>query len=165
MPADSRWYVLVAGAFILHNTEEGIGAPAMVRQLQTQAPRFLRAFYSQVDASDLRLGLAILTLVGIALALVAIRTPRATGSAYAMLVFATVIGINALGHIALSMIFRAYMPGVVTAVLLCLPVAIALWYRFLKDASIPRTWLWTAVPAALLVHGPLLAAFVRTISM
>lgn len=161
----SRWYILVACAFTLHNTEEALGAPAMVRQLQTQAPRFLRSFYSQVDVSDLRLGLAVLTLLGIALALIAIRTPRATSSAYAMLAFATVIGINASAHIVLSVIFRAYMPGLLTATFLCVPVAIALWYRVWKDAWIPRTWLWTVVPAALLVHFPLLAGFIRTISV
>ena len=151
--------------FTLHNTEESLGAPAMVRQMQTQAPRFLRSFYSQVDVSDLRVGLGVLTLLGIALALIAIRTPRATGSAYAMLVFATVIGINAVAHIALSVIFRAYMPGLLTAILLCLPVAIALWYRVWKEAWISRTWLWTALPAGLLVHGPLLAGFIRSISV
>jgi hypothetical protein len=160
-----RWYIFVAGAFALHNTEEAIGAPAMLRQLQSQAPRFLRDFYSQVDVSDLRLGLAVLTLVGIAIAFVAIRTPRATGSAYAMLVFGTVIGINAFAHIVLSAIFRGYMPGVLTAIFFCLPVAIALWYRVWKDVWIPRTWLWTVVPAALLVHGPLLAGFIRTTSV
>lgn len=137
----------------------------MVRLLQSQAPRFLRSFYSQVDVSDLRFGLAVLTLLGVALALIAIRIPRATGSAYAMLVFATVIGINAFAHIVLSVIFRAYMPGLLTAICLCLPVAIALWYRAWKDAWIPRTWIWTLVPAALLVHGPLLAGFIRTISV
>lgn len=137
----------------------------MVRLLQSQAPRFLRSFYSQVDVSDLRFGLAVLTLLGVALALIAIRIPRATGSAYAMLVFATVIGINAFAHIVLSVIFRAYMPGLLTAIFLCLPVAIALWYRAWKDAWIPRTWIWTVVPAALLVHGPLLAGFIRTISV
>lgn len=137
----------------------------MVRLLQSQAPRFLRSFYSQVDVSDLRFGLAVLTLLGVTLALIAIRIPRATGSAYAMLVFATVIGINAFAHIVLSVIFRAYMPGLLTAICLCLPVAIALWYRAWKDAWIPRTWIWTVVPAALLVHGPLLAGFIRTISV
>jgi hypothetical protein len=161
----NRWYILVAGVFTLHNTEEALGAPAMLRQLQSQAPRFLRSFYSQVDVSDLRFGLAVLTLLGIALAAIAIRTSRATGSAYAMLVFGTVIGINAFAHIVLSVIFRAYMPGLLTAIFLCLPVAIALWYRVWKDAWIPRTWLWTVVPAALLVHGPLLAGFIRTISV
>ena len=160
----NRWYFLVAGAFALHNTEEALGAPEMLRLLRSQAPRFLRSFYSQVDVSDLRLGLAVLTLAGIALALIAIRTPRANGSAYAMLVFATVIGINAFSHIVLSVVFRAYMPGLVTAIFLCVPVAVGLWYRVWKDAWIPRTWLWTVVPGALLVHGPLLAGFIRTIS-
>lgn len=160
----NRWYVFVAGAFTLHNTEEALGAPAMVRLLQSQAPRFLRALYSGVEVSDLRFGLAVLTLLGIALALAAIRSPRATGSAYAMLVFATVIGINAFAHIVLSVIFRAYMPGLLTAIFLCLPVTIALWYRVWKDGWIPRTWLWTVVPAALLVHGPLLAGFIRAVA-
>jgi len=160
----SRWYIVVAGAFTLHNTEEAVGAQAMLRQVQSQAPRFLRSFYSQVDVSDLRLGLAVLTLIGIALALIAIRTPRAPRSTYVMLLFSTVIGINAFAHIMLSVIFREYMPGLLTAIFLCLPVAVALWYRAWKDAWIPRTWLWTVVPAALLVHGPLLAGFIRTIS-
>lgn len=137
----------------------------MLHQLQSQAPRFLRSFYSQVDVSDLRTGLAVLTLLGIVLALTAIRTPRAAGWAYAMLVFATVIGLNAFAHIVLSLVFRADIPGLMTAIFLCLPLAIALWYRAWKDAWIPRTWLWSVVPAALLVHGPLLAGFVRTIGV
>lgn len=161
----SRWYFLVAGAFTLHNAEESIGAPTMLHQLQSQAPRFLRSFYSQVDVSDLRTGLAVLTLLGIALAVAAARIPRATGWAYAMLVFGSVIGINAFAHIVLSLIFRAYMPGLLTAVFLCIPVAVMLWYRAWRDAWIPRTWLWTVIPVTLLVHGPLLAGFVRTIGV
>lgn len=157
-------YILVAGVFSLHNTEEAIGAPDMLRQMQSQAPRFLRSFYSQVDVSDLRTGLAVLTLLGIALAVIAIRQARSAGWTYAMLLFATVIGINAVAHLVLAVIFRTYMPGLLTAIVLCLPVAIALWYRVWKDGPIPRTWLWTVVPAALVVHGPLLAGFIRIIS-
>jgi ABC-type proline/glycine betaine transport system permease subunit len=38
-------------------------------------------------------------------------------SSYAMLVFAVLIGLNALGHVVLSSIYRTYVPGLITALI------------------------------------------------
>ena len=78
-----------------------------------------------------------------------------------MLVFAAVIGLNALAHLALSGVARTFMPGLVTAVLMTLPVAIVVCLRARRDRWVSTTAYRTAFPMALVIHGPVLALFVR----
>ena len=129
--------------------------------MQTRAPGFLRELYAGIQASELRASLLVLTLVGLVLAAVAARNPGRSGWAYAMLVFGAVIGVNALAHVGFAIAFRSYMPGLVTAVLVTLPISAVVLIRGRREAWVPRTAYWTIAPAAIIVHGPLLAGFVR----
>ena len=156
-----RWYLLLAFVFAIHNLEEGLAAPRMVELLQTRGPSFLGALYAGVDADGLRAGLVILSAAGFVLALAAGRTPEAAGAAYAMIVFAAVIGINALAHSALSLLYESSMPGLLTAVLLTGPAAVAVLVRARQETWIGAAAWWTVLPAAALIHGPLLAVLIN----
>jgi hypothetical protein len=156
------WYIIIGVAFAVHNAEETTAAPRLLEFMQSGAPIALGAFYEGVNAAELRFSLAILTLGGLGVTAFAARFPITPGWAYAMLVFAAVIGVNAFAHIVMSGVARTYMPGLVTAVLLTLPVAISVLLRARRDSWVSTTAYWTAIPVALVIHGPVLVFFVRT---
>ena len=155
------WYVAVVLAFALHNLEEAVAAPRMLDLLQSRGPGYLRAFYSGIDAFTLRTSLLILTVLAILVTLAAARRPNRPGSAYAMLVFGAVIGLNALAHVALAVALRAYMPGLATALLLTLPVSALLLTLAHRERWVSSPVFWTILPAAIVVHGPVLLGFIR----
>jgi hypothetical protein len=154
------WYFLIGLAFALHNSEEAIAAPRMLAMMQARGPALLRAFYSGIEVAELRVSLFILTALGLFLTLMAARNEESTGSAYTMLVFAALIGLNALMHIALAVTFRTYMPGLITAILLTLPLSLLVLSRAFRERWVPTRAYWSVIPAAVVVHGPLLAAFI-----
>ena len=166
LPTDSvsrrAWYLSIGVAFAAHNVEEATAAPRLLEFMQSGAPIAFRAFYEGINATELRFSLTILTLVGLVVTALAARLALGPRGAYAMLVFAAVIGLNALAHVALSGIARTYMPGLVTAVLLTLPVAIMVFVRARRDNWVSATAYWTAFPLALVIHGPVLVLFVHT---
>jgi hypothetical protein len=156
------WYLLTAVAFALHNAEEAAAAPRLLDLLQSRAPTFLRSFYAGIQVSELRTSLFVLTVVALLLATAARRAPSAPGWSYTMLVFAAVIGLNALAHVSLSIAFGTYMPGLITAGVLTLPVSMAVLMRGWRDRwALPAAY-WTILPTAVIVHGPALAVFIGT---
>jgi Protein of unknown function with HXXEE motif len=128
------WYLSVALAFAIHNAEEATAAPRLLNFMQSIGPMAFRAFYEGITASELRASLVVLTLLGIIITAFAVRSPHRPPRAYAMLVFAAVIALNALAHVALSGIYRAYMPGLVTALLVTMPVGVMIFFRARRDA-------------------------------
>jgi hypothetical protein len=163
MPALSRpgWYLLLAGVFATHNAEEAVAAPRTLELMRTHAPGALRSLYVDMSVGQLRTNLAVLSVLALALAIVAARRPCGRGWSYGMLLLATVMGLNALAHVAFALTWRAYMPGLVTALGLTLPCALIALRRGWREAWVARNHFWTLLPVALLVHGPLLAAFIR----
>ena len=156
------WYLTVAFAFAIHNAEEATTAPSLLQFMQSSAPLALRAFYEGINASELRVSLTVLTFLGFVATTFAARSPHSPRWAYVMLVFAAVIGVNALAHLVLASIFRTYMPGLITAVIVTLPVAAMTLLRARHEKWVASTAYWTVLPAALLVHGPVLALFIET---
>lgn len=131
----------------------------MLATMASRGPGLLRAIYSGVDVAELRVSLIVLTALGLFVTLIAARNETSFASTYTMLVFAALIGINALMHIAFAIMFRAYTPGLVTALLLTLPVALLTLQRAVRERWLTRRAMWSVVPAAVFVHGPLLAAY------
>lgn len=156
------WYITVALAFAVHNVEEATAAPRLLHFMESSAPRALRAFYEGINASELRASLLVLTLLGLVVTASAVRSPHRSLWAYMMLGFAAVIGVNALAHVALSGIFRTYIPGLLTAVIVTLPVAALALVRARRDKWVSSTAYWTVLPMAVVIHGPVLALFIQT---
>jgi hypothetical protein len=154
------WYLAVALAFAVHNVEEGIGAPRLLQLMQSRAPQFLRPIYVGISPAEFRVSIALLVLIGFCLAVLAARSPTSRAWAYVMLVFGTVIGINGLGHVTFSATWREYMPGTLTAIALTIPVAFGVLVRSRREAWIRQSMRWTVLPAAIVIHGPVLAALV-----
>lgn len=62
----------------------------------------------------------------------------------------------------LTIAFRTYMPGVVTAVSITLPVSAMLLRRARREAWVSTPVFWAVIPIAALVHGPVLGVFLRS---
>lgn len=155
------WFLLVGAAFTLHNGEEALAAPRLLEFMLTRGPGFLRDFYAGVTPSELQASLLILTALGLVVTAAATRAPAAPASAFAMMVFAALLGLNAVAHLGLAVVARAYMPGLVTALLINLPLSTMLLLHARREGWVSRAAFWAVIPVGLVLHGPVLAAFLR----
>lgn len=156
------WYLLVGVAFAVHNGEEALAAGRLLEFMQAHAPAFVGALYAGITISELQTSLLMLTAIGFFVSALAASSPRSPASAFGMMVFAAVLALNGLLHIGLSVTSRSYMPGVVTALLITLPLSMLLLLRARREAW-TSTWVfWAVVPAAVLIHGPVLVSFLQT---
>lgn len=154
-----RWCLILSLAWILHNSEEWLLAPQMLRFMQSEAPDFVRNVYAAITVPELQAALLILTSVVLAvIALAAVFASTAT-AAFGIMVLAALLGLNAVFHIALSIDTGAYAPGLLTAVIVSLPVAITLLVQARRQRWTSTPAFLAVVPAAVLVHGPVLDAF------
>lgn len=155
------WFLILGLAFALHNGEEAIRAAHMLQFMQSDAPGFLRDAYAGITVSELQGSLLILTgLVFLGIAVAAVFS-AAAASAFGMMVLAALLGLNGVFHIVLSLQAGAYMPGLATALLISLPVSVTLLVRARQQRWVPARAFWTVLPAAVLIHGPVLGAVLR----
>src|SRR5262245_47214855 len=120
------WHLILALAFCVHNSEEWLLARQMLQFMQSDAPAFLRDIYAGITVSELQGVLLILTGVVLVVIAIAAVFAAATVSAFAVMVLAALLGLNAVFHIVMFIQTGIYLPGLVTAVLVSLPVAAAL---------------------------------------
>jgi heme/copper-type cytochrome/quinol oxidase subunit 4 len=155
------WYLLVGVAFAVHNSEEAFAAGRLLTFMQSYAPAFVRGFYAGITIAELQINLIILTALGFAVSMAAASSRGSSASVFAMLVLAAVLALNALLHVGFSIGTRSYMPGVMTALLITLPLSLLLLVKARREAWLPTSAFWAVVPAAVFVHGPVLAVFLR----
>ena len=133
---------LLAFAFVLHEAEEwNLAAWERVHfepppQLSDLAVRTLLVLFACLAFSFTALALRLLSLRGALIALLP-------------LFIAVVLG-NALTHIFWLFYFRAYAPGVVTSILLLVPLTSTLVYRVLEERLVPRVYVFGLVALAAL---------------
>jgi hypothetical protein len=162
MRADSRsdrisgrwWYFFLGLAFVVHNSEEVLLAPQMLRFMQSDAPGFVREFHAGITVSELQAVLLILTALVLMVIAIAAVFAAAAASAFGLIALAALLGLNAVFHIGLFIQTGVYSAGLATAVLVSLPVAATLLVRARRQRWIPARAFWAAVPVAVLVHGP-----------
>ena len=152
------WCLILGLAFGLHNSEEVLLAPQVLQFMQSDAPGALRAVYAGITVSELQGVLLILTAASLGVIAIAAVLAAAAASAFGMMVLAATLGLNAVFHIVLFVQTRAWLPGLVTAVLVSLPVAAALLAQARRQRWTPAPAFWTVVPVAVIVHGPVLDA-------
>ena len=137
----------------LHNLEESIWLPAWSQHAGK--------WYPPVEAGAFRFAAAVLTVAAVSIAIAAMRGGGQSVAAYLSFGYTIAMLANAVvPHIALSLVLRAYTPGVATA-LLEVPVLALLARLAVKEDYVSG---WRAVeyavgvPAVLLLSiRPLLA--------
>jgi hypothetical protein len=142
----------------LHNAEEAIFFPRYLPFVLARLPSGWQAVAGPVTSGQVWLALAAITLLGFVVALWADRRPDSQAALWLLLLIQTTMLVNALWHVGAAVVlFGGYAPGLATALLLNAPFSIYLLRRARVEGWLSRRALWALLPAALVVHGPLLS--------
>ena len=111
----------------LHNLEEATWLPGFWQN---------RSWHLPISAAEFRIAAGLVAILAYMLTYLSIRGGKKSVSAYMMASFSTIMFLNAIWHIAAAVYVRSYAPGVVTAILLVLPVTIYLLRRALREGYV-----------------------------
>jgi hypothetical protein len=138
-------------ALALHNLEEAIWFPAWSQHA---------GFWERpIGATEFRIAAVLLTILAFAMTFWSVRTRQEALRTYMLAGFLFAMLLNVIFHVAATVGLREYAPGVVTAVLINLPVIGYLLRRMFRDkwVSWPKALLaFIVVPLALLLLIPVL---------
>lgn len=157
MPSKQAIAWIALALVTLHNVEEAFA----FRTYLPRIPGLLREPFSglaqAVSYPSMLLALAMVTLIAAMVALTMAVRPQSPWASWAFLTLQAVMGINAVAHLASALlVFGGYGPGVVTAVLLNAPFAVYCFTLAHRERWVGRAALLSTIPAALLLHGPVL---------
>jgi len=149
---------LVPAFVTLHNAEEAVAFRRVLPTIPTLLPPPFAAVAARLTYPTLLIALVVVSLLNVAVAIVVSRNPTARWGLWLLLVVEATMAVNALSHVLVAVIvFHRYAPGLVTAVLVNAPFAVYCFRRASREHWVsPRAMVGT-IPAALVVHGPLLA--------
>lgn len=114
-------------AVTLHSLEEAIYMPPWLPTQGRQLP-------AHPGAEKIWFGLLFLTLAAFAVTYLSAQQGKQSTSAYLLFGYITAMLLNVLlPHIPATLVFREYTPGVVTAVLINLPVMSILLFKAVRE--------------------------------
>lgn len=143
-----------------HNAEEAFAGPGWIVAHESLlreyfGPRMLAAW----SAGSFRTSLAVLTLALLVVALMAALAPRRGAAVYVLLGVVAAFGANAVvPHIAGAILLRGYVPGLVTAALLVLPLNVWLYASATRSGHASATGAAVAASLGVAGYGTLVAA-------
>jgi hypothetical protein len=149
---------LVPAFVTLHNAEEAVAFRRVLPTIPTLLPPPFAAVAARLTYPTLLIALVVVSLLNVAVAIVVSRNPTARWGLWLLLVVEATMAVNAVSHALLAtIIFRGYAPGVVTALVVNIPFAVYCFRRAARENWVSRGALGATIPAALVVHGPVLA--------
>lgn len=144
------WAVALGAS--IHNLEEALLFPAY-------ATRFGR-WYASISAQAFGVAASILSVLGLLAAVLASLGGAHSAGAYLITAYALAMALNAIiPHLAACVVFRAYIPGAASGLLLTLPLGAWFVYRALtEDYVAPASFAFVgpAVVLGMLTSIPLL---------
>ena len=143
----------------IHNAEEAVAFRHYLPMTRELLPAPLASLEAHLSYAALLQALAGLSILAFLLALVVNARPGAQRSLWLLLVLEMAVGLNVLAHLAsAALLFHGYGPGLVTALLVNAPFAVYCFRRAKREQWVGSTALRATVPAALMLHGPVLLA-------
>jgi hypothetical protein len=101
--------------------------------------------------------LAVVSAMAFLVALAAAVWPQSPRALWALLTLEAVVGLNVVAHVlSATLVFHGYGPGLATALLVNAPFAIYCFQRARRERWVSSAALAATIPAALMLHGPLL---------
>jgi hypothetical protein len=147
----------VPAILTLHNLEEALTFQRWLPVIQTRVPFGLQAWFDDISPGTLHIALVVATAVPWAVALWSARRPSSALASWFVLLVQAVVLLNVFWHLFVAgVLLRGYSPGLLTAVTLNLPFSMYLFTRATQEGWCSRGAAIALIPAALLVHGPLL---------
>jgi hypothetical protein len=145
---------LLPATFIVHDSEEILTIPSWIARNEPtlQAIRRLGPLGDRVVANLPRTTGAVATAVAVELIVLAIATAwlsRHPRRGLGLGIYTVLLGLfvgHSVTHVGLTILFRGYTPGVITAVVLIPPMGVYLYRRLLESSLV--TWR-TAIAAAI----------------
>ncbi|MGE5246345.1 MAG: HXXEE domain-containing protein [Betaproteobacteria bacterium] len=152
--------LLVPILLTLHNVEEAMTFGPWLPLVQARAPVLLQLWINEVSLKGLPMALVVATAVPWAVAVWAASRPSYGIAIWSLLLVQAVVLVNVFWHLGAAVVLQGYAPGLLTAVMFNLPFSVYLFRRAVRDRWCSTHALIGLVPAALVVHGPLLMGLV-----
>lgn len=151
---------LIPVFLLLHNAEEAVAFRSFLPSLTTRLPPAVAPLV-HVQYPQMLVALAVATLVPLLVVASAARAPDRPVRLWPALLVQTVVLLNVLSHLAAAVFLtHGYSPGLLTALGVNLPFSVYLLRRAARERWVSRRALHWCVPAALVVHGPLLLGLI-----
>lgn len=148
---------LALGLLTMHNAEEAVALSHYLPQLASSFPAPFTSFAAALSYMDMLLALAVVQVLALVVTLTAAVRPRSPGALWAFLTLEAVLALNAVAHLLIAVVLlHGYTPGLATALLVNAPFAGYCFRRARREQWLSAAALRATVPAALLLHGPVL---------
>ena len=141
----------------LHNAEEALAFQAYVPPMRTLLPKPFASLEASLSYSTILGALIVLSASAFVIAWAAAARPKSEGMLWALLVLEAAVGVNVIAHLlSAAIVFHGYGPGLATALMINAPFAIYCFRRARREQWLSPAALRAIVPAALILHGPIL---------
>jgi uncharacterized protein with HXXEE motif len=154
IPRRLLWYI--PALLFLHNLEEALTIPRYLPIIQARAPQALQPWFATMSYPVFLWAVTIVTLVPLAIVAYASSRPGRHWTYWAAALVQAVVALNVASHVAGAIYLGGYAPGVLTAVVLNLPFSIYFFRRAAHEGWFTRRELWSLIPGAVVLHGPVL---------
>jgi uncharacterized protein with HXXEE motif len=160
--APPRLIWAVPAAVLIHNVEEALTFPRYAPSVLAIVPDAVRPLMP--SARYMYVALLVVTAIPIGLALLALRRAGGAWATYGLLLVAAVVLVNVVWHLLAATLLGGYAPGVVTAVIVNLPVMAAAlrWAR--REGWLSKGALWLYLAVGVMLHGAALLALLAVVS-
>ena len=158
-----RWIWAAPLVFIVHDSEEIATIGPWLAAHRAQLPPVVQPL-TAVTTAQFTLAVAAL-FVGVLVAAIhgVVRARRAARSIPFLLIAGALIG-NGVTHVMQGVYFRAYTPGLVTAVLLVLPYGVLLGRALQAAGLVSRNEWLAAIALGAVLQGPIVAALLYAVT-
>jgi hypothetical protein len=150
---------LVPVLFLVHNIEEGLYMRETMDHVRAGMPRFLRVILPPVSYEQFLVSLILVTAVVFFLAIVGELDRERSWGVYCMLGVQMVLLLNVAAHLTTMVVVRSYTAGVATSLLVNLPFSVFLFQRAIRERWIGLAGFLLLIPAAAVIHVPVLFGF------
>lgn len=148
---------LSLGFFTLHNAEEALAFRRYVPMMPTLLPEPFAGIAATLSYPTMLVALATVSILALSIALAIKLWPQSARAVWPLLTLEATLALNVIAHvISVLVVFHGYGPGLATALIINAPFAIYCFRRAHRERWVSAAALRATVPAALLLHGPIL---------
>jgi hypothetical protein len=148
---------LALALFTLHNAEEALAFRTYLPRLDALLPEPFAGVAATLSYPMMLVALAGISALAFLVALAAATWPQSRRALWALLTLEAVVGLNVIAQVlSAGLVFHGYGPGLATAVLVNAPFAIYCFRRAHHERWVSTASLAATIPAALMLHGPIL---------
>ena len=143
----------------LHNAEEAIAFRSYMPRMEALLPEPFASVLTSLSYPTMLLALTGLSALAFIMAFGAAARPHSPRMLWALLALEAAVCVNALAHLlSAAALFHGYGPGLVTAAFINAPFGIYCFRQARREQWLSNTVLLATVPAAFILHGPILLA-------